>query len=318
MNNTSLHTRYRPTSFDDVIGHEAIIKSLKKVVADRRAHAFLFTGGPGVGKTTLARILANAFAGGNSSAANIEEVAAAETTGIDAIREVLRHTTFRAIGESPVKNIILDEVHRLSGNAFDALLKPIEEPQPHIYWMLCTTNPGKIPKTILSRCLRYELKPVPEDDLLALLIRVIDAEKLDTTDEVVEAIVEEANGSPRQALVFLEACAYLETAGQARAAMRSAAQSKEARDLCQFLVGGRGRTWAEAVKLVKAIGDVDAEGIRINIVNYLAVVAMGAKSNDKATQALRMLSHFEGRTYNTQDKQAPLLLSIGAALGLDQ
>jgi DNA polymerase III gamma/tau subunit len=313
----SLHVKYRPTTFEEVLGQEHVVKSLKRVIKDNRAHTFLFTGPTGCGKTSIARILANSFAGAQGTVANIREIPAADDTGVDAMREIIKHTLYRAIGDSPVKAIILDECHRLSGAAWDVLLKPIEEPPPHVYWLFCSTNPGKIPKTIITRCLRYDLKPVIEEDLLELLVRVAEAEKLDAADEVIEACVEEANGSPRQALVFLEACSYCETAGEARAAMRSAAQSKEVGDLCRFLLGQRGRTWAEAMKLVKAMGDVEAESVRIGVVNYLNVVLMGTKGDAKAAPLLGLLEAF-GKTYNPTDKMGPLLMSIGMALNLDQ
>lgn len=312
---SSLHVRYRPDTFNKVLGQDPVIKSLKQVVKDNRAHSFLFAGPAGTGKTTLARLLANTFASSKGTETNIKEIPAADDTGVDAMREIIRHSLYRAIGSSPVKAIILDECHRLSGSAWDVLLKPLEEPPQHVYWMLCSTNPDKIPKTIRTRCLRYDLKPVLEDDLLELLVGVIEAEKLSIPDEVVSTIAEEAGGSPRQALVFLEACSFCETAGEARAAMRSAAQSKEVGDLCRFLVGNRGRTWAEAMKLVKAMGDVEAESVRIGVVNYLNAVAMNAKGNDKAVAALALIESFS-QTYNPTDKMGPLLLSLGMALGL--
>ena len=314
---TSLHVKYRPSTFDEVVGQDQVVKSLKRVVKEGRAHTFLLTGPAGTGKTSLARVLANTFAKNQATAANIEEIAAADSTGVDAMREVIRHTLYRAVGPSPVKAVILDECHRLSGSAWDVLLKPIEEPPAHVYWVLCSTNPGKIPKTIITRCLRYDLKSVPEDELLALLVQVIDAEKLETPDAVVEAIVEEAGGSPRQALVFLETCAFCTTAGEARAAMRSAAKSREAVDFCRFLLGQRGRTWAEAMKYVKALEDTDAEGVRIVVVNYLSAVLMSTNSNQKATGLLAMLECFS-TPYQSTDKSAPLMRSIGLALGLDQ
>jgi DNA polymerase III gamma/tau subunit len=315
---SSLHTRYRPKTLDDVIGQDETVKSLKRVVKDNRAHAFLFTSPlPGVGKTSLARILASIYAADEVTAANIIEVAAANDTGVDAVRDLIRRTLSRAIGTSPIKAIICDECHRYSGNAWDALLKPIEEPPAHVYWFFCSTNPGRIPKTIISRCLRYDLKPVSEDDLIELLVRVIEAEKLEINDDVLEAVVEEAQGSPRQALVFLELCSFCESASEARAAMRSAGQSREAIDLCRFLVSGQGRSWAEAMRLIKAMGDVEAESVRIVVVNYLATVAMGAKKNERASDALMLMAPF-CKSYNPSDKMAPLLLSIGMALGLDE
>ncbi len=314
---SSLHTKYRPGSFDEVLGQDHVTSSLKQVIADKRSRSFYFVGPSGCGKTTLARILANQFAGGQATAANIIEVAAADNTGVEDMRELIKRSLFKAVGKSPIKAIILDEAHRLSGNAWDVLLKPTEEPPKHVYWMICTTDERKIPVTIKNRFLRYALKPVPEELLLELLVRVADAEGFTTPDEVLEAVAEAAGGSPRQALIFLEACARAKTAAAARETMRSAGQSKEVIDLCRWLLSGRGQTWGDAVKLVKGLEGNDAEGIRIAVVNYLSAVLMGTKSNKQALPLLRLLSCFEG-PYNTSDRLAPLLNSIGLALNMDQ
>lgn len=260
--------------------------------------------------------MADAFCGGQATAANLDEVAAADHTGVDAMREVAQRALFRGLGATPVKAIILDEAHRLSGNAWDALLKPIEEPPAHVYWFLCTTEPAKIPKTIQTRCVRYDLKPVSEDVILELLCKVADEESLKTPDEVLEAIAEGAGGSPRQALVFLAATGHLVSAAEARLAMRSGGQTREAIDLCRWLISGRGQTWAEAAKLVKALEGVDAESVRITIANYLGTALLGTKDDRKAAQLLRLLEPFL-KPYNTSDRVAPLLHSLGLALGLD-
>lgn len=315
MQNSSLNTKYRPTTFDDVIGQDHITSSLKKVVADRRAKSFVFIGPSGTGKTTLARILANAFAGGKLTQGNLDEVSAADHTGVNDMRDVITRSQYRAMGASPIKAIILDEAHRLSGNAWDVLLKPIEEPPAHVYWMICTTDERKLPLTLKTRCLRYVLKPVKEELLTDLLVTVADAEKLTTPDEVLEAIAESSGGSPRQALVYLEACAHAKTAAEARETMRSAVQSKEVADLCRWLLSNQGRSWAEAMKYVKALEGMDAEGIRIAAVNYFAAVLMNTKGEKQALPLLRLMEAFS-TPYCTSDRHAPLMLSLGVALGL--
>lgn len=314
----SLHTKYRPSEFEDILGQNEIVDSLKQVVKDKRAHSFIFVGPSGVGKTSIARILASKLSGAEySPSLNMEEIDAAANSGADNIRGIVERAGYRAIGGSPVKSIILDEAHRLSAAAWTILLKPVEEPPPHVYWMLCTTEVGKIPQTIQTRCLKYTLKPVKEELIYELLQAVAEAEGLGTSDSILEAITESAGGSPRQSLVFLEACAHAKTLAEAQAIMRSAAASKEAIDLVRWLVNGQGRTWAEAMRYVKALEGADAESIRITLVNYLSKVLEGTKDDRKARQLLALLEPFLA-SYNASDKMAPLMHSIGLALNMDQ
>lgn len=313
----SLHTRYRPTSWGKVLGQDEAVKNLQRAVTKGKAHAFLFSGPSGTGKTTLARILAAAFARGQGTVANVEEVAAADNTGVDAMREVIRRTLYRAIGKSPIKAIIVDECHRLSGAAWDVLLKPIEEPPAHVFWMFCTTNPAKLPKTISQRVQRYELKPVSEELILGLLCDVADAEALTTSDVVLTAIAEAAAGSPRQALVFLELCAEATSANAARRMMQTAMQAKEPVDLARLLISRQGASWPAALKLINAMEQPDAETCRIIVANYLAGCLAKSKSENEAKNLLRILECFKD-VYVTSDKLAPLFMSVGLALGLDQ
>lgn len=313
----SLHTSSRPQKFADVLGQDHILKSLEKVVKDRRAKSFIFTGPSGVGKTTLARILANEFADGKATAANRIEIDAAKYSGVNEIEAVVTRTYSRALGASPSKMVIIDECHALSAQAWKVLLKPIEEPLPHVYWALCTTEAGKIPKTIQTRCVRYDLKSVGEDDILALILKVLDDTGLNPLDEVIEAVVEGAAGSPRQALTYLEACLNCASAADARAIMRSGGQTKEVIDLCRFLAKGQGQSWAEAMKILKLLEGTEAESIRIVVTNYFAAAALGAKSDKQARHFLGILECFS-TTYNPTDRYGPLLRSLGLVLGLDQ
>jgi DNA polymerase III subunit gamma/tau len=310
----SLHTKHRPQTFDDVLGQAATVKSLKKVIADGRAKSFLFTGPAGTGKTTLARILSTSF--GASSISNIDEVDGASKSGADDIRELVQRTLYRAIGGSPIKFIIIDECHRLSAAAWTVLLKPIEEPPAHVYYALCTTDVAKVPKAIITRCLRYDLKPVKEELILELLVKVCDEEQFTVDDEIIEAIAENSNGSPRQALVYLEECLQCKSATEARAIMRDSGQSKEVVDLARWLIAGKGHNWAEACKYVKALEGQDPESIRIVLSNYFAAVLMNTKSDKTAAGLLGLVEAFS-KPYYTSDKLAPLMLSLGMALKLD-
>lgn len=310
------HLKYRPKTFDDVLGQDPIVRSLKKVVKDARARAFIFTGPSGTGKTTISRILANEFSGANRSVVNLEEVDGASKSGAHDMRELVTRTLYRAIGGSPTKFIIVDEAHRLSTAAWTVLLKPIEEPPAHVYYAFCTTDAGKLPKAIVTRCLRYDLKPVKEELILDLLVKVADVEKLEIDDEVIEAIAENCNGSPRQALVFLEACLGCKTIGEAREIMRSAGQSREVVDLARWLLAGKAHTWAEAQKYLKALDGQEAESVRIVLCNYFAAVLLNTKSDKTALNILTLLDAFKN-PYYSPDKMAPLLYSVGLAIKLD-
>lgn len=310
-----LHEKYRPTRFKDVIGHTEQIKSLKKVVKEKRAHVFLFTGPAGIGKTTLARILANEFCGGKATVANIEEIPAALFTGVDAMRQVVAKAQYRAIGNSPVKVIILDEAHRLSGAAWDGLLKAVEEPPSHVYYIFCTTVSGKIPKTILTRCQQYDFKPLAEEELLEVVTKAMEGEGLEISEEVVEVIVESAGGSARQALAYLESCQYCESASEARKILMQAGETPEVVELARFLLNRKGRDWKTAQRILNGLKGMEAESIRIVVANYLAAVILGSKSEKDAIRVLTILENFENSFY-APDKMAPLILAVARSIGM--
>lgn len=315
--NDALHVKYRPKRWDEVLGQNHVVQSLRQSVERRRAHTYLLTGPSGTGKTTLARIMANAFVGEGNNAANIEEFKAAEHAGVEDVRAIVERTTYRAIGKSSVKVFILDEVHRLSRQGWDVLLKVTEEPPEHCFWIFCTTEAGKIPKTMLTRCLRYDLKPVPEGTILALLMPIAKAEKLQIPKEVLETIAEGSGNSPRQALVFLEACLNCTTASLARAVMRTAGQDPNVAEMCRWLISGRAYNWLEAMKYLKAMADLEPESVRIIVCNYLAAVLANTKSDNEARKLLGLLECFSTE-YRASEKAAPLMRSVGLAIGLDR
>ena len=312
----SLTDKYRPTSLKEVLGQERVIKSLEKVLNDKRAKAFIFSGPSGCGKTTIARILAGRFAAGGAAVTNVIERDAAFASGADDVRALCDSLAYRALGANPIKTVILDECHKLSNTAWNILLKPIEEPPEHVYWTLCTTDPGKIPQTIKTRCVSYALQAVKEQEILELLCKVADDEGFTTPDEVIEAIAEGAGGSPRLALNLLEACLNCTTAAEARIQMRVAEHSKEAIDLCRFIGSDRGN-WADAAKLIKALAEIESEGVRISVVNYLTAMLLNTKDTNRALTLLMKIEAFS-TPFNQTDKQAPLVLAVATAMRIGE
>ena len=217
-----LARKWRPQSFEDVVGQETVTQTLQNAIkSDRIAHAFLLSGVRGVGKTTTARILAKALNCGHGptpspcgecvscqeiAAANsvdVMEIDAASNTGVDNIRE-LRESVRYATSRDRFKIYIIDEVHMLSNQAFNALLKTLEEPPPHVKFILATTEHHKIPVTITSRCQEFDLKPIPFQLILDRLRFIGEKEGLEISDYALQVIVSTAQGSMRDAQSALD------------------------------------------------------------------------------------------------------------------
>jgi DNA polymerase-3 subunit gamma/tau len=237
------------------------------------------------------------------------EIDAATNTGIDAMRDITSALKYQGFGDSPNKMIILDEVHALSKQAWTALLKSIEEPPPHVFFALCTTDSGKVPVTVLTRCLNYNLKPIRYDDLMDLLEDVADRENLDTPAHILGMIGRACNGSPRQALVMLSMLKDVTDQQEAATLLEQPLEDKEVIDLARLLVKGE-LDWAALQKTLKSLTESNPESVRIIITHYLNACLMGAKSERDVPKLLDYLYAFS-KPCNPTDKMAPILLSFG-------
>jgi DNA polymerase-3 subunit gamma/tau len=219
-----LARKYRPTRFDDLIGQDAMVRILRNAFATGRiAHAFMLTGVRGVGKTTTARIVARALnctATGGPTAdpcgvcpdcvailadrhPDVVEMDAASRTGVDDVRELIEATRYRPV-QARTKVFIVDEVHMLSRNAFNALLKTLEEPPPHVKFVFATTELRKVPVTVLSRCQRFDLRRVRIAELAAHFGRIATQEAVAVEPAALDLIARAADGSVRDGLSLLD------------------------------------------------------------------------------------------------------------------
>lgn len=304
----ALITKHRPINFETVIGQSAVIASLTKVLDGKKSQSFIFNGPAGTGKTTLARISAAYL---EVDPRDIMEVDAATYTGIDKARELQQLIRYTPLGGGAGRAAIVDEAHRLSGQAWDSLLKAVEEPRAGVYWFFCTTNGAKIPKSIQSRCAQYTLKGLSEADLEKVVARVVKREKMQVSEGVMQIICREAYGSPRQAISNLVKCIDVKTAREASAILGAAQDSEPVIELARFIL--KPGSWAKAMAIVAKLENENPEGVRIVIANYLASVLKRANSDKEAMRVLGLLDCFSV-SYQTQDGFTPLILSVGRSM----
>jgi DNA polymerase-3 subunit gamma/tau len=270
-----LARKYRPQGFDDLVGQEHVAKTLANALeAKRLAHAYVFSGPRGCGKTTSTRILAKALncvkgptptpchecpqcleIAAGSSTDDVLEIDGASNRGIEQIRE-LRDTVKYAPARSRYRVIIIDEAHQISKDGFNALLKTLEEPPPHVVFMMATTEAQKIPETILSRCQRFQLRSITLADIFTRLKKITDAEKLPIQEAALREVARAARGSLRDALSLLDQLIAYAPGGASPEDVRNLLGLLPGEFLRGFAAALQGGTPAEVLQAVqKAVED---------------------------------------------------------------
>ena len=271
-----LHLEYRPSSLNDLIGNEAIKISLQSILGREkdRPHSYLLYGPSGCGKTTIARIIASMLGCAESA---LSEYNCSDSTGVDFARGIIENCGYAPL-EGKIKVYILDEVHKLSNGAQNALLKPLEDTPPHVYFLLLTTDPDKVIKTIHTRCTSYQVKKLKPNEMAKLVKDVIKKEGVENifSQNVLSAIVRACDGCPRQALVILDAVIDVVDEAQAiSAVMAFNAEEANVKDICQLLIENkRAGKWKQMSVFLQGFEE-EPESARYAILGYLSKVLMG-------------------------------------------
>ena len=271
----SLYQKYRPNTFGEVKGNVKVIQTLTSMVADKEScpHAFLLHGQTGCGKTTLARIIANEL---GCKGIDFREINTANNRGIDTARDIINAAQYMPI-ESECQVFLIDEAHKITGDAQNALLKILEDTPPHVYFILCTTDPQKVIAAVKGRCSQFQVTPLDDTQMFGLLRGVARKENDKIEQEVADQIIKSAKGLPRNALVILEQVLKAPVEDRLEAAKKAEAETVQAIELCRALL--KKESWSKISEILNGLKDQEAESIRRVVLGYCQAVLLNGKAD---------------------------------------
>ena len=301
----TLDKKYRPKIIDDVIGNSTVKETLKSIFRRKNSipASFLLRGPSGCGKTTIARIIADRIGAG---ARDTIQLNISDTRGIDAARDLIQSAKLMPL-ESRKKVFILDEVHSSTKDFQNAILTILEEPPQNVHFILCTTEPEKLLKTIRTRCVDLQVSSLGRRDLPVLLNRVLELEGVkDFPEEAIQLIIKHSEGCPRKALLLLDKVIDIEEDKFIIEGLQSNIFTEaEVIDLCRALMNG---TWKEITKMLNGL-TAEPEQVRYAVLGYLSKVLL---NKDKLnTTVLDMMNMFDQSYVNSG--KVGLTLSCGYA-----
>lgn len=289
-----LYNKYRPQTFDEVYGNSTVTRSLKSMVESKKVpHTILFQGPYGCGKTTLGRILANEL---GCSDFDLVEIDIGNFTGVDSSREISKTARLRPV-KGDVRVYIFDEIQNSTKNAQEALLKLTEEPPPHAYFFLCTTDPQKLLGPLKSRCVSFTVRPLPEKAMFRFLKFITKKEKKTIPNEVLYQIAHDSLGHPRNALNILEKIIYIEDREDLLEVAKEEAQKQEhAIELCRALA--KDSDWKDVANILSNLDD-DPERTRRAILTYFSKVLLNSRKDKDKAKAFLVLESFENNFFES-------------------
>lgn len=300
------YKKYRPQKLSEVLGQVSAINTLRRQLeSNSLPHTLLLTGPSGSGKTTIARILSTHL---KCSEHDFTESNGADFRGVESIRDIRRGSSMKPLG-GPCRIYYIDECHKLTNEAQNAFLKMLEDTPDHIYFILATTEPQKLLKTVLGRCNEIKLVPIKPEPLTRIIKDVSAREKLKISEDVIDEIVDAADGSARKALVILDAVSkHTNEADQLKALQFTTLNKDIALDLARLLIITPRPSWSDAAKLLRSLSTDDAESIRYCILGFARSCMIGkgdkAVSPRLAARAYQVIDIFAANFYDS--KQAGL------------
>jgi DNA polymerase III gamma/tau subunit len=260
-----LDKKYRPTKLEEVVGQKSVVNTLKtKSKVNEIPHAMIFHGPSGVGKTTLARIVASLL-----DAPDVLEVDGASYTGVDDMRDIANYLKYPSLQGNKRKFLILDEAHMLSKNAWNSWLKMIEEPPEHVYFAFCTTEYSRVLDTIKTRCTSFKLNPIKDAEVKQTIKTIVQKENIKIEERFIDKVVTESRGSLRQAIVYLEQIkdAPVEEIDNI---LNTAIERDEVTMLCRYVVDEiTNLDYKLFVQKINTVSHIDPESLKILIVGYM-------------------------------------------------
>lgn len=273
-----LHLDFRPKNFDEMIGNKGVIASLKSILnrKDNIPHAIIFQGPSGCGKTTLARIVADKLGcppvfDNDETNGDFVEINASNNRGIDTARAIMETMHYHP-SVAKCRVWLLDEIHSATRDFQNSILKALEDSPKYAYFILCTTEPEKLLKTIRNRCSTFEVERLEDDEIKQLLDWVLNEEQFDIPNDVKDEMVDAVEGCPRQALVILDQIIDLPENEMLAAVKDTKVNEKEVRELCQAML--KSASWKKISEILKGLKSSEPEKIRRAVIGYMSAVLL--------------------------------------------